>query len=73
MTLNHNYFELLCALAASDQLTEPELVELNEHSLECVSCRNRIQEMTGINACLVLSRRSTIAMGACQKECENVS
>ena len=55
MTVNHNHFELLCALAASDELTEPELVELNEHSLECVSCRNRIQEMTGINACLVLS------------------
>ena len=55
MTANHNHFELLCALAASDQLTEPELVELNQHSRECVSCRNRIQEMTRINACLVMS------------------
>jgi hypothetical protein len=55
MTVNHNHFELLCALAASDQLTEPELVELNEHSRECVSCKNRMQEMGKINACLVLA------------------
>ena len=55
MTSNHNYFECLCALAASDELTAPELAELREHSLECASCRNRILEMTQINACLLLS------------------
>jgi hypothetical protein len=55
MTSNHNYFEFLCALAASDELSGPKLVELREHSLECVPCRNRIQEMTKINACLLLS------------------
>jgi hypothetical protein len=55
MTPNHNYFEFLCALAASDELTEPELNELREHSLECVACGNRIHEMTKINACLLLS------------------
>jgi len=55
MTSNHNYFECLCALAASDELTGPELAELREHSLECASCRNRILEMTQINACLLLS------------------
>jgi hypothetical protein len=55
MTCNHNYFELLCALAASDELTGPKLVELREHSLECVACRDRIEEMTKTHACLLLS------------------
>jgi hypothetical protein len=55
MRSNHNYFEFLCALAASDELTGPELVELREHSLECVPCRNQIQEMAKPNACLLLS------------------
>jgi hypothetical protein len=55
MTSNHNYFECLCALAAGDELTGPELAELHEHSLECASCRNRILELTQINACLLLS------------------
>lgn len=55
MTSNHNYFERLCALAASDEITGPELAELRGHSLECASCRNRILEMTQINACLLLS------------------
>jgi hypothetical protein len=55
MTLNHNYFEFLCALAANDELTGPELVELREHFLECAPCRNRIWEMTRTNACLLLS------------------
>ncbi len=53
MTSNHNYLECLCALAPSDELTAPELAELREHSLECASCRNRILEMTQINACLL--------------------
>jgi hypothetical protein len=55
MTSNHNYFEYLCALAASDELTGPELAELREHSLACAPCRNRIREMTKTNACLLLS------------------
>jgi hypothetical protein len=55
MTSNHNYFEFLCALVASDELTESELAELREHSLECAPCRNRIREMTKTNACLLLS------------------
>jgi hypothetical protein len=55
MTTNHNYFEFLCALAASDELTGPELIELREHFLACVSCRNRMHEMARINACLLLS------------------
>jgi hypothetical protein len=56
MKPNHHYFESLCALAINEELTKPELVELHEHSLACVSCRNRIHEMTKIDACLRLSR-----------------
>jgi hypothetical protein len=55
MTSNHNYFEFLCTLAVADELAGPELAQLHEHALQCVSCRNRIQEMTRTNACLLLS------------------
>ncbi len=67
MTSNHNYFESLCALAISDELTGPELVELHRHSLECVSCRNRILEMTKIDACLRLSPTFTRRNGRLPK------
>ena len=59
MTSNHKYFESLCAFAISDELTGLELVELHQHSLVCVSCRNRIHEMTRIDACLSLSHAFT--------------
>jgi hypothetical protein len=60
MKANHRYFEFLCALAASDELAAPELAELNEHSLECVSCKNRLNEMARINAVLLLSHAFTL-------------
>lgn len=55
MTSNHNYFESLCALAISHELTGLELAELHQHSLQCISCRNRIHEMAKIDVCLLLS------------------
>jgi hypothetical protein len=55
MTSNHNYFESLCALAISDELTGLELAELHQHSLQCISCRNHIHEMAKIDLCLLLS------------------
>jgi hypothetical protein len=67
MTSDHNYFEFLCALAASDELTGPELVELREHSLECVRCRNRIQETTKTHACLLVSSTFTRRSGRLPK------
>jgi hypothetical protein len=67
MTSNHNYFESLCAFAINDGLTGPELVELHQHSLECVSCRNRIHEMTRIDACLFLSHAFTRRNGRLPK------
>src|ERR1051325_1622252 len=33
------YFEELCALAASGQISEPELVELTDHIQQCAHCR----------------------------------
>jgi hypothetical protein len=67
MTSNHKYFESLCAFAISNELTGPELVELHRHSLECVSCRNRIHEMTKIDACLFLSHAFTRRNGRLPK------
>ena len=34
------YFEELCALAASGQISEPELVELQDHMQQCAHCRS---------------------------------
>jgi anti-sigma-K factor RskA len=34
------YFEELCALAAGGQISEPELVELQDHMQECAPCRS---------------------------------
>src|SRR5262247_4087569 len=33
------YFEELCALAASGQISEPEFVELQDHLQQCAHCR----------------------------------
>lgn len=43
--LNHEgshpeYFEELCALAASGQISEPEFVELQDHMQHCAPCRS---------------------------------
>ena len=67
MTSNHEYFESLCAFAISDELTGPELFELHQHSLECVTCRNRIHEMTKIDAFLSLSHAFTRRNGRLPK------
>jgi TolA-binding protein len=34
------YFEELCALAASGQISEPELIELKDHMQQCAHCRS---------------------------------
>jgi len=38
--LNHEYFEELCALAASGQISEPEFVELQDHVRDCAPCQS---------------------------------
>jgi hypothetical protein len=67
MTPSHSYFESLCAFAINDGLSGPELVELHQHSLGCLSCRNRIHEMTKIDACLFFSRAFTRRNGRLPK------
>src|SRR5215813_8807175 len=34
------YFEELCALAATGQISEPEFVELQDHMRECARCQS---------------------------------
>src|SRR6516162_5503047 len=34
------YFEELCALAASGQISEPEFVELQDHLQQCAQCQS---------------------------------
>src|SRR5436309_15095857 len=34
------YFEELCALAASGQISEPEFVELQDHMQNCADCKS---------------------------------
>jgi hypothetical protein len=67
MKPNHHYFESLCALAINEELSKAELVELHRHSLACVSCRNRIHEMTRLDACLRLSPAFTRRNGRVPK------
>jgi hypothetical protein len=55
MTANHEHFEFLCLLAASEELTEAETVSLREHAGACVSCRTRILETTQLTSHLLLA------------------
>lgn len=56
MTTNHTYFEVMCSLAASGQLTKTEQAELREHSEDCVLCRDRLVEMRRLGFQLFLAR-----------------
>jgi hypothetical protein len=56
MILNHGDFEILCALAASGQLTKTEHAELSGHAEHCVLCRNRLVEMRQVGIHLVLAQ-----------------
>jgi hypothetical protein len=45
MSASHDEFEVLCALAASGDLTETEHTALREHLRDCTSCQNYLVEM----------------------------
>src|SRR5437763_1647748 len=36
----HEYFEELCGLAASGQISEPDFVELQDHLQQCAYCQS---------------------------------
>jgi exonuclease VII small subunit len=42
------YFEELCALAASGQISEPEFVELRDHMQHCAHCRSTLGDFTDL-------------------------
>jgi len=44
----HPYFDELCALAASGQISEPEFVELQDHLKECEECRSAYSDFTDL-------------------------
>jgi hypothetical protein len=46
--LNHEYFEELCALAASGQISEPEFIELRDHLQQCAACRSTYTDFVDI-------------------------
>jgi hypothetical protein len=56
MITNHADFEVLCALAASGDLTNPERAELSEHVEHCVLCHKRLFEMRQLGAQLFLAQ-----------------
>ena len=61
MVKNHRYFEILCSLGASGQLTKAEHAELREHCGHCVLCQKQVVEMrqVGIQLFLVQASKAT--------------
>ncbi len=45
---DHEQYEILCALAATGQLTAQETVNFDEHFLHCRDCRDRLHELTSV-------------------------
>ena len=45
---HHEYFEELCALAASGQISEPEFVELQDHLQQCKECQSAYADFTDL-------------------------
>jgi hypothetical protein len=68
MTVNHTHFEVLCALAASGQLTSVELAELHEHSDGCSFCSDRLVEMTQVSAELFCAHAANQTGGRMPKD-----
>jgi hypothetical protein len=55
MTEDHGYFQVLCALAASGQLTQTEAAELREHASDCEACSSRSTELNVLGAQLLIA------------------
>ena len=45
---DHEQYEILCALAATGQLTVPERANFDEHFLHCRPCRDRLHDLTSV-------------------------
>jgi hypothetical protein len=57
MTPGHQYFEILCALSVSGQISGVELAELNGHLAHCRGCREQILELAEASSQLILVRK----------------
>ena len=49
MTRAHKKFEMLCALAAIERLSEKDLQELTDHRLSCKGCQRRLIETEAVS------------------------
>ena len=58
MKATHRYFEILCTLATSNQLTATELAELQEHAEHCVCCRDLVVDTDRMSARIFLVHTS---------------
>ncbi len=57
MSAGHDEFEVLCALAASGDLTKTEHAALREHLRDCLSCQNYLIEMRSLAIPLLLAQQ----------------
>jgi hypothetical protein len=57
MNASHEEFEVLCALAASGDLTTAEHATLREHLSNCLSCQNYLVEMRRLAIPLLLAQQ----------------
>jgi hypothetical protein len=57
MSTSHDEFEVLCALAASGDLTKTEHAALREHLRDCLSCQNYFIEMRRLAMPLLLAQQ----------------
>ena len=57
MSAGHDEFEVLCALAASGDLTKTEHAALREHLRDCLSCQNYLIEIRSLAIPLLLAQQ----------------
>jgi len=54
MTCDQGHYKLLCGLAAAGQLSDSEMLDLEEHAVDCLECRERIAQMFAMSRELFL-------------------
>jgi hypothetical protein len=60
MSTGHDDFEVLCALAASGDLTKAEHAALREHLENCIACQSRLVEMRRLAVPLLFAQQLKI-------------
>lgn len=51
---DHEPYEVLCALAATGQLSAPEKVTFADHCIQCLACRRQLQDLISVGLQLQL-------------------